>query len=135
MAELQDYTNGRNNNFGSKKDDDSQEKKKRVKRSPEEILKEREERARQAKEAAQKAQSRLNETRRKKRNGELITLGVLVEVLYKAGDKTIRARWKEWAGGNLEGRNLERAQAAFSRLEGEAGPDSQAPQGNENNSR
>jgi len=72
----------------------------------------------QLKARLQKEEARLNQDKRKERNGQLIALGVLVEEMYKAEDESSRIKWTDGAKKHLKDRNLERVLAAFSRLAG-----------------
>lgn len=54
---------------------------------------------------------------RKERNGQLITLGILIEAKYKSLDTVEQNKLKAWASDELSGRNLERAKAVFLRLD------------------
>jgi hypothetical protein len=64
------------------------------------------------------AEKRFHEGSRKKRNGELIAFGVLVEELFKAGDSGARQKWKDGAQKHLTPETLrERALEGFKRLE------------------
>lgn len=67
----------------------------------------------------QKEEALLNHSRRKKRDGQLVALGVLVEDIYKSSDAAGRNQWREKAKERLKERNLDRVLAAFSRLDGE----------------
>ena len=73
----------------------------------------------------QKKEALYHKRLRKERDGQLIALGVLAEMIYKAGGQGAKVL-KEAAQANLKDRNLERVTAAFARLDGEARPDSQA---------
>lgn len=70
----------------------------------------------QLKARLQKEESRLNQSQRKERNGQLIALGVLVEEVFKAGDEAGRQKLIESAKKHLKDRNLTRAFAGFERL-------------------
>lgn len=72
----------------------------------------------QLKAQLQKEEARLNQDKRKERNGQLIALGVLVEEMYKSGDETARQKWLDGAKKHLKDRNLTRALAGFERLGG-----------------
>lgn len=80
----------------------------------------RKQRIAQLKARLQKEEARLNQGERKKRNGQLVALGVLVEQMFKVGDNAARQKWEDAAKKHLEGRNLERVLAAFKRLETES---------------
>ena len=54
---------------------------------------------------------------RKERNGQLMAFGILMEEKYKKLPTEERNKFKQWATDLLEGRNIERAMAGFSRLE------------------
>jgi hypothetical protein len=73
----------------------------------------------QLKAKIQKEQAKLNSAARKERNGQLIALGVLVEVMYQNASREERIRWATDAGKLLSGRNLDRVLGAFKRLEDE----------------
>lgn len=73
----------------------------------------------QLKAKTQKEEALLNLSRRKKRNSQLVVLGVLVEELYKSSDDAGRNQWREKAKERLKERNLDCALAAFARLDGE----------------
>lgn len=72
----------------------------------------------QLKAQLQKEEARLNQDKRKERNGQLIALGVLVEEMYKSGDETARQKWIDGVKKHLKDRNLTRALAGFERLTG-----------------
>lgn len=71
----------------------------------------------QLKAKLQKEESLLNHSRRKERNGQLVVMGVLVEMLYKSSDQAEQNQWREKAKKHLQDRNLSRALAAFDRLD------------------
>ena len=110
-----------------------QPKKKRVSKSTEEILEKEKKEVAELKAKYQKKEAQYNQRLRKERNGQLVALGVLAEMIYKAGGQGAEML-KEAAQANLKDRNLARVLAAFSRIEKEARPapepDGQAdPQG------
>lgn len=103
--------------------------KKRISKSPEEIRAKEKKELDELKAKLQKKEALYNQRLRKERNGQLVALGVLAEIIYKAGGQGAKVL-KEAAQANLKDRNLERVLAAFSRLDGAAKPDGQAaPQG------
>ena len=73
----------------------------------------------QLKARLQKEQAQLNAVARKERNGQLIALGVLGEMLYKDASRDERLKMATHAGKRLSGRNLDRVLGAFKRLEEE----------------
>lgn len=73
----------------------------------------------QLKARLQKEQARLNSVARKERNGQLIALGVLGEIIYKKASREERIKMATDAGNFLTGRNLDRVLGAFRRLEDE----------------
>lgn len=66
----------------------------------------------------QKEESRQAEDLRKKRNGQLVSWGVMVEEIFKSADEAGRQRLVESAKRYLKDRNLQRALEGFSRLGG-----------------
>jgi hypothetical protein len=82
----------------------------------------------QLKARLQKEEARLNQDKRKERDGQLIAFGVLVEELFKAGDPVARQKWQDGAKKHLNDRNLKRALAGFSRLD--ANPSQKKDQSN-----
>lgn len=72
----------------------------------------------QLKARLQKEEARLNQDKRKERNGQLVACGVLVEEMFKAGDEIARQKWIDGAKKHLKDRNLDRALACFERLGG-----------------
>lgn len=73
----------------------------------------------QLKAKLQKEEARLNQEKRKERNGQLIAFGVLVEEIFKLGDEKIIFSLTEAAKTRLKDRNLYRAIAGFERLKEE----------------
>lgn len=73
----------------------------------------------QLKAKLQKEEARLNQDKRKERNGQLIAFGVLVEEIFKLGDEKIIFSLTEAAKTRLKDRNLHRAIAGFERLKEE----------------
>lgn len=71
----------------------------------------------QLKARLQKEEALLKQSYRKKRNGELISFGILVEELYKNATAAEQIQWKKKAHQHLKDRNLTRAMAGFERLE------------------
>lgn len=65
----------------------------------------------------QKEEALLNKTKRQKRNGQLVALGVLVEEMYKNGDDNSRQKWEDNAKKYVTDRNLKRVLEAFCRLQ------------------
>lgn len=72
----------------------------------------------QLKARLKKEEARLADSERKKRTGQLISWGVMVEEIFKSADETERQRWVESAKKHLKDRNLQRALEGFSRLGG-----------------
>lgn len=105
-----------------------QPQKKRASKSTEEILEKEKKEVAELKARLQKKEARLNQRLRKERNGQLVALGVLAEIIYKAGGQGAKLL-KESAQASLKDRNLERVGAAFARLDKEVKPDGQAAQG------
>lgn len=54
---------------------------------------------------------------RKERNGQLMAFGILMEEKYKRLPTEERTKFRQWASDLLDGRNLDRATAGFSRLD------------------
>lgn len=77
----------------------------------------REEKIARLKANLQKEEALLREDTRKKRDGQLVAFGVLVEQMFKSGDEEARKKWHEGAKKHLDGRNLERVLAGFKRLQ------------------
>lgn len=77
----------------------------------------RRERIRQLKNRIQRETSLLSTQARKTRNGQLISLGVMVEAAYRNGDPEQRRTIREWAEKYLtDERNRVRVEAGFDRL-------------------
>lgn len=74
------------------------------------------EKIKQLKARLQREESRLNQEKRKERNGQLIAFGILVEELFISGDEAARQKLIEKARNHLKDRNLTRALGGFSRL-------------------
>jgi len=110
----------------SQKNQPQEKPQNRVKKSLDEILAKEKKELDELKNKIQKKESRYNQRLRKERNGQLIALGVLVEMLYKVADSAARSKWLKQAGTVLKDRNLERVVAAFTRLDKEAPPSGQA---------
>ena len=70
----------------------------------------------QLKARLQKEEARLADSERKKRTGQLISWGVMVEEIFKSTDEAGRQRLIESAKKHLNDRNLQRALEGFSRL-------------------
>lgn len=70
----------------------------------------------QLKAKLQKEEARLADNARKKRTGQLISWGVMVEEIFKSADDAGRQRLIESAKKHLKERNLKRALEGFSRL-------------------
>ena len=70
----------------------------------------------QLKARLQKEEARLADSERKKRTGQLISWGVMVEEIFKSTDEAGRQRLIESAKRHLNDRNLQRALEGFSRL-------------------
>lgn len=66
----------------------------------------------------QKEEARQAEDQRKKRNGQLVSWGVMVEEIFKNADEAGRQRLIDSAKKHLKERNLQRALEGFSRLSG-----------------
>lgn len=66
----------------------------------------------------QKEESRQAEDLRKKRNGQLVSWGVMVEEIFKSADEAGRQRLIDSAKKHLKERNLQRALEGFTRLSG-----------------
>lgn len=67
----------------------------------------------------QREEARQAEDQRKKRNGQLVSWGVMVEEIFKNADEAGRQRLIDSAKKHLKERNLQRALEGFSRLRGE----------------
>lgn len=70
----------------------------------------------QLKAKLQKEEALFNHKLRKKRDGQLIAMGILMEKIYKDCDEEERVKWRKKAEEYLKERNLERVLAAFLRL-------------------
>lgn len=89
---------------------------------PEQLLtteQKREKRIAQLRARLQKEEAKQAESQRKKRNGQLISWGVLVEEIFKNADEAGRKSLIDSAEKYLKERNLQRALEGFSRLDGE----------------
>ena len=71
----------------------------------------------QLKTRLQKEESRLNAQLRKERTGQLMAFGIYLEAFLKVATPEERELIRTRMGEILEGRNLERALAGFSRIE------------------
>lgn len=76
----------------------------------------REKRIAQLKARLQKEQAKQIESQRKKRDGQLVSWGVMVEEIFKSADEAGRQRLIDSAKKHLKDRNLQRALEGFSRL-------------------
>lgn len=70
----------------------------------------------QLKARLQKEEARLADSERKKRTGQLVSWGVMVEEIFKSTDEAGRQKLVESAKKYLKDRNLQRALEGFSRL-------------------
>lgn len=70
----------------------------------------------QLKDRLQKEESRLNAQLRKERTGQLMAFGIYLEAFLKVSTPEECEQIKTRMGEILEGRNLERALAGFSRI-------------------
>ena len=70
----------------------------------------------QLKAKLQKEQAKLSASKRKERDGQLISFGVYIEEFFKSSNEDARKRLGESIKTHLKDRNLERAQAALKRL-------------------
>lgn len=70
----------------------------------------------QLKARLQKEEARLSDSERKKRTGQLVSWGVMVEEIFKSTDEAGRQKLVESAKKYLKDRNLQRALEGFSRL-------------------
>lgn len=93
--------------------------KKAAKKSAESYLEKQKKELSELRSKLQKKEALYNKMLRKERDGQLVALGVLAEMIYKAGGQGAKVL-KEAAQANLKDRNLERVTAAFARLDGEA---------------
>lgn len=80
----------------------------------------RKQRIAQLKAKLQKEEARLNQDKRKERNGQLIAFGVLVEEIFKSGNSQLVTMLEDAAKTRLKDRNLNRALAGFERLKSES---------------
>lgn len=76
----------------------------------------REQKIAQLKAKLQKEEALQNQSQRKKRNGQLIAFGVMVEEVFKSADEIGRQKLIDSAKKHLNDRNLMRAIAGFERL-------------------
>ena len=72
----------------------------------------------QLKARLQKEEARLADSERKKRTGQLVSWGVMVEEIFKNADESGRQWLMDSAKKYLKERNLQRALEGFSRLGG-----------------
>ncbi len=70
----------------------------------------------QLKARLQKEEARLNQDKRKERNGQLIAFGVYVEEFYKSADEDGKKQLEDSIKKHLKDRSLERALAGLQRL-------------------
>lgn len=77
----------------------------------------REKRIAQLRARLQKEEAKQAESQRKKRDGQLISWGIMVEEIFKSADETGRQRLIDSAKKHLKDRNLQRALEGFSRLD------------------
>ena len=70
----------------------------------------------QLKARLQKEQAKQNSVERKRRDGQLIAWGVMIEEIFKCADKAGKEKLIESAKQHLKDRNLERALEGFKRL-------------------
>lgn len=75
----------------------------------------------QLKAKLQKEQAKLSASKRKERDGQLISFGVYIEEFFKSSNAEGRKRLEESIKSHLKDRNLERALAGLKRLSGENG--------------
>ena len=61
-------------------------------------------------------QAKLSASKRKERDGQLISFGVYIEEFFKSSNEDARKRLGESIKTHLKDRNLERAQAGLKRL-------------------
>lgn len=78
----------------------------------------REKRIAQLRARLQKEEAKQAASQRKKRDGQLISWGVMVEEIFKSTDEAGKQRLIESAKKHLKERNLQRALEGFSRLGG-----------------
>lgn len=70
----------------------------------------------QLKARLQKEQAKQNSVERKRRDGQLIAWGVMIEEIFKCADESGKEKLIESAKRHLKDRNLERALEGFKRL-------------------
>lgn len=70
----------------------------------------------QLKAKLQKEQAKLSASKRKERDGQLISFGVYIEEFFKSSNEDARKRLEESIKSHLKNRNLERALAGLKRL-------------------
>lgn len=70
----------------------------------------------QLKAKLQKEQAKLSASKRKERDGQLISFGVYIEEFFKLSNGEARKRLEESIKSHLKDRNLERAIAGLKRL-------------------
>lgn len=70
----------------------------------------------QLKAKLQKEQAKLSASKRKERDGQLISFGVYIEEFFKSSNEDARKRLEESIKSHLKDRNLERALAGLKRL-------------------
>lgn len=70
----------------------------------------------QLKARLQKEQAKQNSVERKRRDGQLIAWGVMIEEIFKCADEAGKEKLIESAKRHLKDRNLERALEGFKRL-------------------
>ena len=75
----------------------------------------------QLKAKLQKEQAKLSASKRKERDGQLISFGVYIEEFFKSSNEDARKRLEESIKTHLKDRNLERALAGLKRLSEENG--------------
>lgn len=66
----------------------------------------------------QKEEAKQAEVHRKKRDGQLFSLGIMVEEIFKSADEAGRQRLIDSAKRHLKEKNLQRALEGFTRLSG-----------------
>lgn len=64
----------------------------------------------------QKKEAQLNQSQRKKRNGQLVAFGVMVEEVFKVADEAGRQKLIETAKKHLKDRTLTKALEGYERL-------------------
>ena len=70
----------------------------------------------QLKARLQKEQAKQNSVERKRRDGQLMAWGVMIEEIFKCADESGKEKLIESAKRHLKDRNLERALEGFKRL-------------------